>query len=157
VNSPTSPRRWSSTRHSWRADWKPPNTWPAPCMISTSSQCTTNSGRERSGVYRMFSPPPSKNSSPSRSSGRQPDWEGPWRLGFRSRSNNAMAPLAEARPSSVATIENTSTDPQWFESFSAAGRPLDRIVQSCGRLAGSAGNLGTRQSSRIQRRSARRR
>lgn len=68
----------------------------------------------------------------------------------------AMAPLAEAKPPSF-TIENTSTDPPLFESFSAAGQPLDRKAQSCGRLAGSVGNPGTRQSNRIRRRSARHR
>ncbi len=37
------------------------NTSPAACMTSTSSRSTRNSGRGRSGVYRMRSPPRSRN------------------------------------------------------------------------------------------------
>ena len=61
VNSPTSRRRWSSTKRLWRADSKLRSIWPAPCMTSTSSRSTRNSGRERSGVSPMRSLRHSRN------------------------------------------------------------------------------------------------
>ena len=38
VNSGTSPRKWLSTRRSWRKSWKRPNTWLALCKTFSSSR-----------------------------------------------------------------------------------------------------------------------
>src|SRR5271170_1076271 len=56
-------------------------------MTFTLSRSTRNSGREPSGVFRMRLRPHSKNWTPSRNSGRRPNWENSWRLGSHNLSS----------------------------------------------------------------------
>src|ERR1035438_5905254 len=56
-------------------------------MTCTSSRGTKNSGHERSGVFRMHSPPHSKNWTPSPNSKRRPSWANSWKRGFHNRSS----------------------------------------------------------------------
>jgi hypothetical protein len=51
-----------------------PSISPVVCMTSTLSRSTKNSGRGRSGVFRMRSLPPSKNWIPFHNSERQRKW-----------------------------------------------------------------------------------
>ena len=74
VNSRTSASTWSSTKLSLRADWKLLNTSPAPCMTSTLSQNTRNSGRGRSGVFPMRLLQHSRNWIPFHSSRPRRSW-----------------------------------------------------------------------------------
>jgi hypothetical protein len=68
-------RKWSSMRHSLRANWRLRNIWPRSYMISTSNRSMRSSGRARFGVFRMRSRQRSKNWSRSRSLRPQLNWK----------------------------------------------------------------------------------
>ena len=59
------------------------------CMICTSSLSTKSSGPEQSGVCLTLSLQHSRDWSRFLSSGRRRSWAGYWRIGSRSRSNEA--------------------------------------------------------------------
>ena len=91
-----SPPRWSSTRHSSRADSKLQNTSPARCMTFTSSRSTKNSGRERSGAFRMHSLRHSRNWIRSHNSRQPRNSVSFWRLVSLSRSSELAQGLVSA-------------------------------------------------------------
>jgi hypothetical protein len=57
------------------------------CMTSTSNRSTRNSGRERSGVFRMHSRRHSRNSIPSLYLRPRPSWENFWKADSHNRSS----------------------------------------------------------------------
>ena len=71
--------KWSSTRHSSKANWTLPRTLPEPCMTSISNRTMRNSSQGPSGLFRMRSRRHSRNWIPFHNSRRRRSWANSWK------------------------------------------------------------------------------
>ena len=87
TNSPTSPPRWSSTRHSWRVNSKRRSTLLELYTTYTSNRSMKNSGHKRFGVSPMHSLLHSRNWVQFRSLRPRRSSVNSWRPAFHNRSD----------------------------------------------------------------------
>jgi len=99
--------------------WKPRNTLPASSTTCTSIRSTRSSGRGPSGVWRMRSRQPSRNSTRFPNLGRRRSWESSWRLGSRKLFEEAWsyAPKSQSSiiPFCLAGVARRLTPPQTID------------------------------------------
>jgi hypothetical protein len=112
--------------------WKPRNTLPASSTTCTSIRSTRSSGRGPSGVWRMRSRQPSRNSTRFPDLGRRRSWESSWTLGSRKLFEEAWsyAPKSQSSiiPFCLAGVARRLTPPQTIDfpeaRFSTASEAL---------------------------------
>ena len=105
----SSAQRSSSTRRSWKANWRHRSILRGAFMICTLNRGMRNSSRAQSGASPMRLRPPSRNWSLFRSSGRPPSWVNSWRRG----SHNLFDQLGGTDRTATAEAKVKTADGQW--------------------------------------------